>query len=471
MDFISDAIVNIGYWIEGLLLNAGLAPQVVAVVMTVIGAVVLAFTPLMIVVFLIWMYRKVSARIGGRLGPNSSGTWAGPGGIVQPIADVIKMFTKEDIRPQGIDPIPYNLAPLIVVFAAVMVWAVVPFGKGQRMIGTDLGIGILYVLAFSSAALVAFLMAGWSSNNKYSTISAFRGVAQLLGYEIPQLVSVLSVVVVAGSLRMQDIVEGQQGAIYLIALPLPAIIFLLSSYAEIGARPFELLECESELVAGYQTEYSGMKWGMFYVGEFMGAVAVAALFSTLFLGGWRGPFVDTFPVLGTLWFILKILFMLLVWTFFQMTLPRLRIDQMLAFNWKFLVPLSLTLLCVLPIVNYWLVRALPGRSYLWARTGTLLAANVLVFLGTWAVVAIRERRRTARPRKLVEVGAWRWSCASSLPTSPWHGRSAWSRRASCSITRCGCCCRFLALPPCTCCWKRLSLPRCSSLSTWAPSAS
>ncbi len=404
MDFISDAIVNIGLWLERLLVSAGLAPQAAALVMTIVGTVVVAFFPLLIVVFLIWMYRKASARIGGRLGPNSSGTWAGPGGIVQPIADVIKMFTKEDIRPLGIDPVPYNLAPIIVVASAVMVWAVVPFGKGPRMIGADLGIGLFYVMAFSSASLVAFLMAGWSSNNKYSTVSAFRATAQLLGYEIPQLVAVLCVVVVAGSLRMSAIVDAQQDVILLIALPLPALIFLLASYAEIGARPFELLECESELVAGYQTEYSGMKWGMFYVGEFMGAVAVAALFATVFLGGWRGPFVDSFPVLGTLWLVLKILFMLLVWTFFQMTLPRLRIDQMLAFNWKFLVPLSLVLLCVLAPLNHWLVRALPGSDYVWARTGILLAANVLVFLGTWAVVALAERRRTVRPRQ-VEVSA------------------------------------------------------------------
>jgi len=215
------------------------------------------------------------------------------------------------------------------------------------------------------------------------------------------------VVVVVGSLSMQDIV-GAQEVIFLLALPLPALIFFLASMGEINARPFELLECESELVAGYQTEYSGMKFGMFYVGEFMGAIAVAALFSTVFLGGWRGPWVDQFPLLGTLWFLLKILFMLLVWAFIQMTIPRLRIDQMLAFNWKFLVPLALVTLCVVALVN-WGVTAVWGLDApTWARAGALLASNVVIFLATWAILAARERRhRPFRPRVRVakEVGA------------------------------------------------------------------
>jgi NADH-quinone oxidoreductase subunit H len=265
------------------------------------------------------------------------------------------------------------------------------------MIGTDLNIGIFFVLAFSSAALVAFLMAGWSSNNKYATVGAFRAAAQLLGYEIPQLLSVLAVVMVTGSLSMQDIVGKQQGVILLIALPLPALVFLLSSLAEINARPFELLEAEAELVAGYQVEYSGMKWGLFYLGEFMGAVAVSALFSTMFLGGWRGPWVDQAPVLGTVWFVLKILFMLVVYTFFQMTLPRLRIDQMLAFNWKFLVPLSLVNLCVVGLVNKAVTQAYPsGDAPTWTWAGALLGANLVVALAVWGIVAARERQAQRR---------------------------------------------------------------------------
>jgi NADH-quinone oxidoreductase subunit H len=402
LHFLSDLILNVGAWINGLLVNTGLSDVGVALIMKAIGALVVGFFPVIVIVYLIWAYRKWSARIGGRLGPNSSGTWAGPDGIVQPVADVIKMFTKEDIRPQGIDVVPYNLAPILAVFASVMIWAVVPFGKGPGMIGSDLNIGIFYILAFSSVALFVVLMAGWSSNNKYSTIGAFRSVAQLIGYEIPQLLTVLVVVMVAGSMKMQAIVEAQD-VIFLIALPLPAAIFFLASMAEINARPFELLEADSELVAGYQTEYSGMKWGMFYMAEFMNAVAVAAIFSTVFLGGWRGPWVDQAPILGTVWFMLKILLMLLVWTFVQMTLPRLRIDQALAFNWKFLVPLALANVCVIAVVNKLLVDAFPGGVPAGTRAGALLGANVAVVLATWGVLELAKRR--ARPQAARETAA------------------------------------------------------------------
>ncbi|MGD1996639.1 MAG: NADH-quinone oxidoreductase subunit H, partial [Anaerolineae bacterium] len=295
LTFLSNAIVNIGIWIKGLLATTGLSEPGVSLVMTAIGAIAVGLFPLMVVIFLIWAYRKLIARMQGRMGPNSSGTWAGPYGILQTFADAIKMLTKEDVRPEGVDVIPYNLAPLLVVLAALVVWAVIPFGPGQELIGTDLNIGILYILALSSAALVVFLMAGWSSNNKYATVGAFRAVAQLVGYEIPQLLSVLAVVMVTGSLSMQSIVESQD-VIFLIAMPLPALVFFLASMAEVNARPFELLEAESELVCGYFVEYSGMKFGMFYLSEFMNTTAVAAIFTTLFLGGWRGPWVDQAPI-------------------------------------------------------------------------------------------------------------------------------------------------------------------------------
>lgn len=387
--FLSDALVNIGDWFSGLLAGWGLTDPWLTLITKGMGAVVLAFFPLMVVVFMIWAYRKIAARMQGRLGPNSSGTWAGPYGILQTIADAIKMLTKEDIRPQGIDLVPYNLAPILVVFASLAIWAVVPFGP--RVIGTDLSIGIFYVLAFSSAALIIFLMAGWSSNNKYATVGAFRAVAQLIGYEIPQLLAVLTVVMVTGSLRMQDIV-GQQDLAFLVQLPMTALIFFLASMAEINARPFELLEAESELVCGYFVEYSGMKFGMFYLAEFMNSTAVAAIFVTLFLGGWRGPWVDQAPILGTVWFLLKMGLMILLWMFIQITLPRLRIDQMLAFNWKFLVPLALVNLCVVGLVNKGITEAFPGGVSVWTRGGILLAANVVLFLATWAILAARERR-------------------------------------------------------------------------------
>jgi NADH-quinone oxidoreductase subunit H len=400
LTFLADAIVNTGDWLRGLLgTTVGLDPSLVSAIMTVISAAVVAFFPLGVVVFFLWAFRKLLARIQGRIGPNNSGTWAGPYAVFQTFADAIKMLTKEDIRPQGVDVVPYNLAPLLVLVAALAVWAVIPFGP--ELIGSDLGIGIFYIMAFSSAALVVFLMAGWSSNNKYATVGAFRAVAQLIGYEIPQLLSVLAVVMVSGSLSMQEIV-GRQDVIFLVALPLPALVFFLSSMAEINARPFELMEAESELVAGFQIEYSGMKWGMFYLSEFMNAVAVAAIFSVLFLGGWRGPWVDVAPILGTVWFMLKIGLMLMVWIFFQFTLPRFRIDQMLAFNWKFLVPLSLANVCVVGLVDRTVTEVFGGRAVpAWTWAGVLLGANVVVAVALWGVLALAERHTRRRE------GAWR----------------------------------------------------------------
>ncbi|MBN1178737.1 MAG: NADH-quinone oxidoreductase subunit NuoH [Anaerolineae bacterium] len=395
-----DAIVNVSAWIEGLLLGTGLSEPWVSFIMTVISAFVIAFIPVVIVIFLVWGYRKASARMQGRLGPNSSGTWAGPGGIVQTFADAIKMLTKEDIRPAGVDVIPYNIAPILIFFIALVVWAVIPFGPGT-VIGVDLNIGIFYIMAFSSAALFGVLMAGWSSNNKYATVSAFRSVALLISYEIPQLLSVLVVVMVAGSMSMQDIVGAQRSVMYLIALPLPAVIFLIASLAEVNARPFELLEAESELVAGYQTEYSGMKFGMYYLAEFINSVAVGAIFSTLFLGGWQGPFVDAAPILGTVWIFAKITLMTMLWMFIQITLPRLRIDQILNFNWKFLVPLALANLCVISIVN----KLINAQASDWTRAGILLLTNIAIALVAWTLVALGGRQKRRQYEAELEVVA------------------------------------------------------------------
>ncbi|MGB9776103.1 MAG: complex I subunit 1/NuoH family protein [Anaerolineae bacterium] len=400
--FLANAIVHIGAWLQGVLMGWGLPEPTAHLIVRAVGALVVGFFPLIVVIFLIWAYRKIAARIQGRLGPNSSGTWAGPWGILQTFADAIKMIVKEDVRPQGIDLIPYNLAPMLVVFASVMLWAVIPFGPGGSLIGTDLSIGIFYILAFSSAALFVFLMAGWSSNNKYATVGAFRAVAQLVGYEIPQLLAVLTVVAVAGTMKMQGIV-GAQDVIFLLVMPLTAFIFYLASLAEINARPFELLEAESELVCGYFIEYSGMKFGMFYLAEFMNSVAVAAIFTTLFLGGWRGPWVDQAPILGTIWFFIKMGLVILAWMFIQITLPRLRIDQMLNFNWKFLTPLAIANLCVTVLVNKGITEAFPGGASAWARAGILLASQVLLVLVVWGLSALGRRREERRAWQAAQV--------------------------------------------------------------------
>lgn len=389
MEFLKDLIVNIGIWFQGLLVTTGLPEVWVRPITLVLGAFVLAFVPLGAMFFLIWFERKIVARIGDRLGPNNSGAYGGPYGLLQVFGDAIKMFTKEDVIPAAADRWVFNIAPSLMLAIAVLIWAVIPLGKG--LIGSDLSIGIFYILSLGAGSLVAVLMAGWGSNNKYALLAALRGVATLISYEIPQVLSVLAVVMVTGSFSMQDITVAQDVP-FLFALPLTALIFLASVLSELGRRPFDLVEADSEIVAGFFVEYSGMKFGMFFLGEFMNQFAIAVIFSTLFLGGWRGPWVDQVPVLGTLWLVLKTGAAIMVIQFFQYSLPRLRIDQILGFNWKFLTPLALVNVCVLALVG----KAVPASAGPWVQAGAFLAANVLMALAVLGLLAIAGRRARQR---------------------------------------------------------------------------
>jgi len=333
----------------------------------------LALVPLVAVIFLIWFERKIAARIASRLGPNNSGAYGGPWGILQVFADAIKMFVKEDVIPTAADRWVFNIAPMLVLALAVLIWAVIPLGKG--LIGSDLNIGVFYILSLGSASMITMLMAGWGSNNKYATLGALRSIVTLASYEIPQVLSVLVVVMVAGSFSMQDIIEAQDVA-FLFTLPLTALLYLASSLSELERRPFDLVEANSGIVAGCCIEYSGMKSGMFYLAESLNQLAVTATFSTLFLGGWRGPWVDQAPALSTLWLMLKILLLTLIIQFFRYTLPRLRVDQILRLNWKFLTPLALVNICVVALVG----QAVPTSAGPWVRAGAFLGANILLAL-------------------------------------------------------------------------------------------
>jgi NADH-quinone oxidoreductase subunit H len=399
MDFLSDLIVNIGLWITDLLVNTGLPDIWVRVIKLGAGAFILAFVPLIAMFFLIWYERKIVARIGDRLGPNNTGAYGGPWGLFQVPADAIKMFTKEDIVPENADRWIFNIAPMLFLAVAVLVWAVIPLGKG--VIGSDLSIGIFYLLAFGSGSMVAILMAGWGSNNKYAMLGALRGIAVLISYEIPQVLAVLAVVMVAGSFSMQDIIAAQNVP-FLIGMPLTALLFLVSILSELGRRPLDLVEADSEIVAGFFIEYSGMKFGMFYLAEFMNQLMVSILFATLFLRGWRGPFVNQAPVLGTVWLGIKALLVMLVIQFAQYSLPRLRIDQILNLNWKFLTPLALVNVCVVALVG----KAVPLDSAgLWAHTGALLLANVVMAVVTMTIVTVTARRnRQKYDQQTVQAG-------------------------------------------------------------------
>jgi len=390
VEFLKDLIVNVGVLLEGLLASAGLPEVWVRVIMLGIGGFALAFVPLVAVIFLIWAERKIVARMQGRLGPNNSGAYGGPWGILQTFADAIKMLTKEDLIPAAADRWVFNAAPVLILTVAVLIWAVIPLGKG--LIGSDLNIGILYILSLGSGGMVALLMAGWGSNNKYALLGALRAIAQLISYEIPQMLAVLAVVMVTGSFSMQEIVEAQDVP-FLFAMPVTALLFFIASLAEVGRLPFDLAEADSEIVSGYLVEYSGMKFGQFYLSEFMNSFAFSAITATLFLGGWRGPFVARVPILGSVWLLLKTLLVFFMLMWFRGTMPRLRIDQMLGFNWKFLVPVALVNICVMALAD----KAVPLGARPWVRAGTLLGANVLLALAVLGALAAagRQARQSA----------------------------------------------------------------------------
>lgn len=372
MDFIRDLFVNIARawtaWLGGVL-----PVWAVTVINFAIVGIILVMMPVIATLAFTWMERKVVGRIQNRIGPNRVGPW----GIFQAIADAVKMLVKEDIVPDSADKPVFNLAPILIAAAACLMWAVIPFGP--RMIGQDLNIGVLYVIAIGSLSTVAVIMAGWGSNNKYALIGAFRVVAQLLSYEVPMVLSMATVVLLVGSMRMGEIVQ-QQIVPFIFILPMTFIIYLLSAIAETGRSPFDLLEAESEIVAGYFIEYSGLKFGWFYIAEYGNLFAISAITTTLFLGGWRGPGVSFIPALGPLYFTIKVVAIVFILMWIRGTLPRFRIDQMLAFAWKVLVPASLANLLWVAIV---LKLGLPvGFQWVLMLTGNVaILVTALTLLG------------------------------------------------------------------------------------------
>ncbi|MBL6983797.1 MAG: NADH-quinone oxidoreductase subunit NuoH [Anaerolineales bacterium] len=384
-----DPINLISQWFNNLLLGWGLAEGLVKVISLAIGAAIVATLGLVTVIALIWVERKIAGRLQDRPGPNR----AGPFGLFQPFADMIKIFTKEITTPDGADKVAFNIAPILAMASVLMIWAVVPFAG--TVVGANINVGVLYIVAVGSFGIVAVLMAGWSSNNKFALLGAFRAVAQMVSYEVPMVIALLVPVLLARSMGMNDIVAAQTPWFIIIA-PLAALIFLITSMAEVGRAPFDLLEAESEIVAGFHTEYSGMGFGMFYVSEFLHVWTVGALIATFFFGGWSGPGAENFPILGILYFYMKTFIGYFLVTWIRLSLPRIRIDQMLAFNWKFLTPLSLVVLIVTAVVDKALEMAGVER---WAYALIMLAANLLI---GWIVVLILKAVEPNRKRQRVE---------------------------------------------------------------------
>jgi NADH-quinone oxidoreductase subunit H len=291
------------------------------------------------VMFGVLLERKISAWMQSRLGPKH----VGPQGLLQTVADTIKLLQKENIVPSRADPAIFASAVIIVPLAALLDYVVIPFGttRSGPLIFRDLNIGVLYFAATSSLVVIGILMAGWGSNNKYALIGGLRSAAQMVTYEIPIGLAIVTVALMAGSLSTVTIVNGQARLWYVAAQPVAFLIFLVAATAEVNRVPFDLVEAESELVAGYFSEYSGMRFALFQLGEYGEMFAMAAMAVTLFLGGWRGPVLP--PVL---WFVVKLYALIFVFMWVRWTYPRFRIDQMLNFSWKVLIPVSVLNLVV-----------------------------------------------------------------------------------------------------------------------------
>ena len=285
-----------------------------------------------------WFERRVLGRFQNRLGPNR---W-GPFGVLQPIADLVKLITKEDVVPDVADKRVFALAPIVLVFPGILVFSVIPFGE-QSFLG-KLNIGVLFVLGVTGINTLAIIMGGWASRNKYALFGAVRGAAMLVSYEVPMALSLVGVVILAGSMALLDIVNSQD-VFFILVQPLGFFVFVAAALAEMSRAPFDMIESESELGSGYHTEYSGIKFALFQLAEFMAPIVVATVATVLFLGGTRG--ID--PIPGQVWFLLKAfaVVFVLVWT--RATWPRLRVDQIMGFAWKGLFPLSIVNLFVIAV--------------------------------------------------------------------------------------------------------------------------
>ena len=288
------------------------------------------FTALSVVVLsMVWLERKALGRLQRRLGP----TRTGPMGLMQPIADAVKLILKEDIIPDSADKAIFWAAPVIVVMSAFMIWVTIPGAEGLVLRNLDLG--LFYITAFAVIGILGLVLAGWGSANKYGVLGGLRSAAQLISYEIPVIMVVVAVAMLAQSLDLQVIVAQQNPIPYALILPLGMVVFFIAGLAEVGRTPFDIYHAESEVVGGPFVEYSGAHWSVFFLAEYINTFAIAALVTLLFLGGWAGPLLP-----GVVWFLIKVYAVILVVFWIRGTFPRLRIDQLMAFAWKAMVPLS-----------------------------------------------------------------------------------------------------------------------------------
>jgi len=397
MNFWNDPLKVAADWLFGIFTGWGMPEVAAHILIGFLGIFVLISLLMVLDIFLVWIERKVVSRFQDRIGPNR----VGPFGLIQPFADIIKLLIKEDITPEGADRVVYNLAPILSMMSVLILWAVVPLAP--TILGVDLNIGALYIIAAGAISTLSIIMAGWSSNNKYALIGAFREVAVMISFEIPMLTVLLIPTIFAGSMGISAITKSQDVWFVFLA-PLAAIVFLIAAIAELGRAPFDMGEAESELISGYNIEYSGMKFGMFYAGELLHAFTYGGFWAILFFGGYRFfglEQVSPFLAIAVVLFKALVGYWVIMWI--KYTLMRIRIDHMLAFNWKFLTPLAFVLLMVVAFMN----ALLKGTSP-WLYVSGMFLSNVVVgwvALEIARVTSRKEREKVEGVKRVIEAEA------------------------------------------------------------------
>ena len=395
--FLNDPINFIAGWMRDLLTGWGLSNGLTTVIIYFIGITVLIVFAMVLDILLVWVERKVVARFQDRIGPNR----IGPFGLIQPFADIIKLIIKEDITPAGADKLLFNLGPVLAIASVIILWAILPLSS--KIFGVDLNVAVLYLVAAGALGTLSIIVGGWASNNKYALLGAFRMVANMISYEIPMVVVLLIPTILADSMSVQKITQAQSGMWFAILSPLALIIFLISAIAELGRSPFDLNEAESEIVAGFHIEYSGMKFGLFYAGELLHAFTFGGFMAVLFFGGYGGFFglekIGFFswlnnPFVQAVVFLAKAMFGYWVIMWIKYSMPRIRIDHMLTFNWKFLTPLALVVLVNTAVLSK-VLAGLPNWGYV---LGMFFSNIVIGFITVEILRAYGRKQRKAEAK-------------------------------------------------------------------------
>jgi len=345
--------------------------------------------------YLTWYERRALARIQSRVGPNR----AGPFGLLQPIADAVKLIFKEELTPAKADKILFFWAPVVTMVPSIILAAVIPWGTKITLFGREinlylanLNVGVLYIMSIASIAVYGIVLAGWSSNNKYAMLGGLRSSAQMISYELTLGLSFVTAIILANSMSLQDVVKSQTGLWFVVVQPVGALVVWIATLAEVNRAPFDMPEAEQELTAGYHSEYSGMKFALFFMAEYQKMIVICMIIATLYFGGFRGPFVDQYPLLGPLYLFIKVVILLFGMIWVRASWPRVRYDRLMAFGWKILLPLSLAI-AFITATGIVLSNVLNNRLYFWAIPVVSIAAGLFT-----VAMIYRELRRKAYER-------------------------------------------------------------------------